>query len=93
MSEQLQRYAAAAAGGAIAVVWATAGIDTALACVLAAAASYGAAVFLQRREVAPRRRAARAPRRAVPRPKPEVVFAGELPEPDSQASATGSYGW
>lgn len=75
------------------MVWATAGIDTALACILAAAATYGAAAFLQRRNAAPRRRPARAARRAVPRPMPEVVFAGELPEPDSQPSATGSYGW
>lgn len=90
---ELRRYFAAACGGAVAVTWMTAGAATALVCVAAAAASYGAAVFLQRGKVTRKRPPERAPRRAAVRVTRDVVFDRELPEPDSQPSATGSYGW
>ena len=93
MSGQLQRYVAAASGGATAVTWMTAGTATALVCLAAAAASYGAAALLQRGKVTARRRPERARRPVAERARPDVVFDRELREPDSQPSATGSYGW
>jgi hypothetical protein len=84
VSAQLQRYFAAILGFAIAATWFEAGALAAFVCLVAAAASYGAAVFLQ-----PSKAARRAPRaRKPPRPR-------EMPEPEapSEPSATGTYGW
>jgi hypothetical protein len=47
MSDQLERYFAAALGCAITAMWATAGVGPALACLAVAAASYGAAALVQ----------------------------------------------
>jgi hypothetical protein len=90
MSTQLQRYFAAVIGFAIAATWFEAGALAALVCVVAAAASYGAVVFLQ-----PTRAVRRAPRprREPVRPRPQVVFDSEVREAPSEPSATGTYGW
>jgi hypothetical protein len=91
MSMQLQRYSAAALGFAIAATWFEAGVVAALVCVLAAAASYWAAVFLQ-----PTRAVRRAPRPRPVRPKPQPVpqpVDSEAHEAPSEPSATGTYGW
>jgi hypothetical protein len=93
MSTQLQRYFAAILGFAIAAVWFEAGVVAALVCVVAAAASYGAVVFLQ-----PTRTVRRAPRpkrelaRPRPHPRPQPVFDAAHEAP-SEPSATGTYGW
>jgi hypothetical protein len=90
MSTQLQRYFAAILGFAIAATWFEAGGVAALVCVVAAAASYGAAVFLQ-----PTRAVRRAPRprREPDRPRPQPVFDAAAQEEPSEPSATGTYGW
>jgi hypothetical protein len=49
MKQQLQAYAAGAVGFAFAVVWATLGLRTALACLFAAGVGAGAARYGQRR--------------------------------------------
>jgi uncharacterized protein (DUF58 family) len=51
MSEQIQRYFAAALGCVIATTWAAAGFGAALAGLIAAAVAYGTVVFAQRRGV------------------------------------------
>ena len=48
MSDQLERYFAAAFGCAITAMWAAAGFGPALACLAVAAACYGGAVLVQR---------------------------------------------
>jgi hypothetical protein len=93
MSAQLQRYFAAIAGGAIALTWMTAGIGTALFSLGAAACSYGAIAFHQRRGLVQRPRpVVRSPHRGVAPARPDGASRAEL-EVDSQRSATGSYGW
>lgn len=47
MSDQLERYFAAALGCAITAMWAAAGFGPALACLAVAAAAYGATVLVQ----------------------------------------------
>jgi len=90
MSTQLQRYFAALLGFAIAAIWFEAGAVAALVCVLAAAASYGAVVFLQ-----PTRTVRRTPRpaREPVRPRPQPVFDSQAHDAPSEPSATGTYGW
>jgi hypothetical protein len=83
VSEQLQRYFAAVAGGGIAVTWLTAGFVTALICLVVAGASYAGAAMAQRG--GPSRKRATRPRRVAPRP-PQI-------EIESQPPATGTYGW
>jgi hypothetical protein len=85
VSAQLQRYFAAILGFGIAATWFEAGALAAFVCLVAAAASYGAAVFLQ-----PTRAARRAPRT-----RREPVRRRAMPEPEapSEPSATGTYGW
>jgi hypothetical protein len=84
VSEQLQRYFAAIAGGALAVTWLTAGFVTALVCLAVAGVSYVAMAKVQQRKT-PRARVPRQ-RRVAPRPEPQL-------EIESQPSATGTYGW
>jgi uncharacterized protein YcfJ len=90
MSTQLQRYFAAILGFAIAATWFEAGAVAAFVCVVAAAASYCAVVFLQ-----PARTVRRAPRpkRQPVRPRPQPVFDAAAREEPSEPSATGTYGW
>jgi hypothetical protein len=90
MSTQLQRYFAAILGFAIAAIWFEAGVVAALICVAAAAASYGATVFLQ-----PTRTVRRAPRpkREPVRPRPRPVLEAAAQDAPSEPSATGTYGW
>ena len=85
MSVQLQRYFAAILGFAIAATWFEAGALAAFVCLVAAAAAYGAAVFLQ-----PTRAARRAPRARHEPARPRPV---REPEAPSEPSATGTYGW
>ena len=92
MSTQLQRYFAAVLGFAIAATWFEAGVIAALVCVLAAAASYGAAVFLQPARTVRRARRPK-PVRPKPRPGPQPVLDSGAHEAPSEPSATGTYGW
>jgi hypothetical protein len=94
MSTQLQRYFAAILGFAIAATWLEAGAVAALVCVVAAAASYGAVVFLQpARTVRRAPRPKREPARPRPQPRPQPVFDAAAQEAPSEPSATGTYGW
>lgn len=91
MSSQLQRYFAATLGFAIAATWFEAGAVAALVCLVAAAAFYAAAAFVQPQR-APRP-AARPRREPAPRPRPQAVSDAEAHEAPSEPSATGTYGW